>query len=272
MHAVFEGQDLVPPSLSPPSAGKAEALPPAVQAAVWRGSELGSPVTATLGTGWPSLDAELPGGGWPCRSLTEVLQPQPSVCEWRLLAPALRQVVTRGQSVVVVGAPKTPHLPGLRHDGIDEAHLIRVQADSPAHRLWSTEQLVRANACGAVLAWLPQARTEQLRRLQVLAQSCDGPVFLFRPEAARHEASPAPLRVLVTYGLDWVLHLQVLKRKGPHLEDVITLPSVPGGLNTVLTPRLRTPSRWLASRHSHESADALGRPVARPTARRRVVA
>lgn len=61
-----------------------------------------------------------------------------------------------------------------------------------AERLWKTEQLVNSNACGALLSWLPQARPEQLRRLQVCAQACDDPVFLMRPEAARFEASPSP--------------------------------------------------------------------------------
>lgn len=163
------------------SSGK---LPPAVEAALWRGNELGTPVTATVRTGWTALDDELPGGGWPCHSLTEILQPQPSVCEWRLLGPALRTVVASGQTVVIVGPPKRPHLPGLRHEGIDDKHLVWIHAESPAHRLSVTEQLVKSNACGALLSWLPHARVEELRRLQVAAHACDGPVVLFRPEVA----------------------------------------------------------------------------------------
>jgi protein ImuA len=45
-------------------------------------------------------------------------------------------------------------------------------------RLWATEQILQAGPVGAVLAWLPQARPEQIRRLQIHAQSCDAPVFL----------------------------------------------------------------------------------------------
>ena len=48
-----------------------------------RGNEFGSVVADTLSTGWQALDQELPGHGWPCGSLTEVLSPQPSVLEWR---------------------------------------------------------------------------------------------------------------------------------------------------------------------------------------------
>src|SRR5450755_4267596 len=35
-------------------------LPPDIAAAIWRGTELGSPVTTVLSSGFPALDAELP--------------------------------------------------------------------------------------------------------------------------------------------------------------------------------------------------------------------
>ena len=95
-------------------------LPPAVQAAMWRGNELGSQAKSVCSSGWPDFDAELPGGGWPRQSLSEVLAAQPSVLEWRLLGPALRRVVADGGQVVVVGPGRHPHLPGLKHEGLDE--------------------------------------------------------------------------------------------------------------------------------------------------------
>ena len=52
---------------------------------------------------------------------------------------------------------------------------------------------------------LPQARQEQIRRLQVCALACKAPVFLCRPEAARHDSSAAPLRLHTTFRLDWEL-------------------------------------------------------------------
>lgn len=256
-----------PPTVAANEDAQARALPPEVEAAVWRATELGTPVMEVVPTGWGALDAQLPGGGWPCRSVTEVLQPQPTVCEWRLLGPALRRLVATGQTIVVVGPPKRPHLPGLRHAGLDDHHFVWVQAETPAERLWVTEQLVKSNACGALLSWLPQARQEQLRRLQVCAQACEGPVILFRPEAAQHEASAAPLRLQATFGLDWELNVHILKRKGPRHEGLLSLPSIPGGLEAVLTPRLMQPSRLIANR---ERADVLGSSTPRQAVRRRV--
>ena len=42
---------------------------------LWRGDEFGAPAASVLPTGFARLDAELPGGGWPCGALTELLQP-----------------------------------------------------------------------------------------------------------------------------------------------------------------------------------------------------
>ena len=258
---------------SPTRPGK---LPPEVEAALWRGTELGSAVTEVLSTGFADLDAELPSGGWPCHALTEVLQPQPTVAEWRLLGAAMRQVVAAGKDVVVVGPPKSPHLPGLRHLGIDERRLVWIQADAPAERLWVTEQLVKANAGGLLVSWLPQARQEQIRRLQVCSQACTGPVFLCRPAAAEHDSSAAPLRVQVRFGLDWELEVHILKRKGPAHEGILRLASIPGGLESIITPRLRKPSVIVSARKERESRESfevthvVGSPSPRSTAPRRV--
>jgi protein ImuA len=254
--------------------GQALELPPELSSAVWRGTELGSSVTTVLSSGFPALDAELPGAGWPCHSLTEILQPQPAVTEWRLLAPSIRKVVASGLQVVIVGPPKHPHLPGLRFAGLDERHLVWIQAEKPSERLWVTEQLVKANAAGLLVSWLPQTRQEQIRRLQVCAAACDGPVFLCRPAAAEFEPSAAPLRVQVRFGVDWELQVHLLKRKGPTHESDILLPSIPGGLNLILTPRLMKPSLLLAARQLRDTEvpRVVGSPAPRQASVRRVAA
>ena len=222
-------------------------LPSSISQAIWRATEVGQVGQAVVSSGFDVLDAQLPDGGWPCNAITEVLQPQPSLCEWRLLSPSLAGLVATGGQILLVGPPKRPHAPGLLKLGITERSLVWIAADTPAERLWTTEQLVKANPRGgAILAWLPQARAEQLRRLQVHAQSCDCPVFLFRPEAAQLDASPAPLRVLASLGADWRLNVSVLKRKGALMDGSISIPSIPGTLASFFTPRLLHPSQLIS--------------------------
>ena len=230
---------------APASAAGLAELPRAVAAALWRGDQLGRSAVDTVSSGFDALDAVLPGGGWPCQGLTEVLSAQAGTLEWRLLGPLLGRVGAAGRSVVLVGPPRPPHPPGLRFAGLSERHLVWVMADTPAERLWATEQLVKANACGALITWLPQVRADQVRRLQVLAAGCAAPVFLCRSAAAASESSAAPLRLLARTGTDWELLVDVFKRKGPPLETTLRLPSVPGGLQAILTPRLHRPSTLL---------------------------
>lgn len=241
----------------PPARG---ALPAAVEAAVWRGNQLGSEQVRVLPTGFDALDTHLPGGGWPCRSVTEVLSAQFSVLEWRLLAPALKGLAARQATLAVVAPPKPLHMPGLCHEGLSPQHLVWVDAEAPAQRLWALEQLIKSNALGAIVGWLPQVRPEHLRRLQVLAHGCDAPVFLCRPALAAMEASAAPLRVQARTGPDWELWVDVLKRKGPPLDATLRLPAVPASLQAILTPRLLQPSRWM----NPERHDVVGRLAAEP--------
>jgi protein ImuA len=248
--------EVIPPAMPP-------GIPAEVEAALWRGDQLGRSVSEVRPSGFAELDTHLPGGGWPCGALTEILTPQFAALEWRLLGHALEQACTQGQSIAVVGPPGVPHLPGLRHAGIDERRLVWVRAETMAQRLWALEQLVKSGALGAIVGWLPQARPEQVRRLQVLASQAQAPVFLCRPASAAHEASAAPLRLQASAGPDWELQVHILKRKGAPLASTLRLASVPGGLRAVLTPRLRQPSRWM-NREAHDAVVRLAPELRRP--------
>jgi protein ImuA len=263
-------QEPLPLTPSPTSSQRAgPALPSAVEAALWHGHEVGTLTTSVVSSGFSSLDQELPGGGWPCQSLTELLQAQPAVLEWRVLVPALRTVTAMKQTVVVVSPPLPPHMPGLQQLGLDERQFIWIDARTPAHKLWSVEQLLKANACGALVAWLDQVRPTQIRMLQLCAKRFEGVAFICRPEVARHEASAAPLRVHASLGRDWQLQVQVLKRRGPVHDGVIELQSVPGSLSSLLTPRTQRPSLLLPTKRE-VPADVVGSTGLAVRTRRRV--
>ena len=224
------------------SAGKAQqilqpgVLPAAVAALLWRGDQLGRAAATVVPTGFAALDAELPGGGWPCGTLTELLQPQPSVAEWRLLGPALGRLAATGRTVALVGPPKPPHPPGLAQAGIDPARLLWLQADTPAERLWCAEQLAGCAGC-AVVAWLPQARPS---RSAACSSSSRAPTT-----CCSSAGRPLPRRKprLRRCGCRWrsapagELQVRVLKRRGPSHDGALALRSVPGRLDAVLPPR-----------------------------------
>jgi protein ImuA len=199
---------------------------------LWRASDLERSAAPACPSGFAALDAELPGGGWPCGQLTEVLQPEAGWREWRLLAPSLARLSQQG-AVVLVGPPLVPHLPALAWQGLALEALIWVQANSPAERLWAAEQALRCQALSALLVWLPQAvsqgLSQGLRRLQLAAQAgrqaCPPCLWALRPWAAQQQASPAPLRLGLRAGLADALEVEVLKRRGRLLERSLLLPA-----------------------------------------------
>ncbi|MFG6488884.1 recombinase RecA [Roseateles sp. BYS78W] len=228
-----------------------------LQGRLWRGSSFSTTADPTLPSGFATLDAELPGGGWPLRAVTELLTPQAGVLEWRLLAPALRnwwasqalppaagtgrraRAEPALRSLLLINPPHTPHLPGLQALGLPPSALVWVSAATPDQALWAAEQAIKSRV--AVLAWLPEARPEQIRRLQVNALASDAPAFLVRPERAGQQSSAAPLRLVVKPGDDWELDVHLLKRRGPAHEGWLALPAVPGAVEPLLTAARRKP-------------------------------
>lgn len=202
-------------------------------AALWRADTIACSPGAVRATGHAALDAQLPGGGWPVGALVEILQAQSGQNEWRLLLPALARA---GQGMVVlVGAPHTPFGPGLAAQGLAPQQLLWVAASAPAARMWACEQALRCAEVLAVLAWLPQARPEQLRRLQMACSENAKLLFVMRPAQARTGASPAVLRLLVALepGGDG-LQLEVLKRRGPPCAQALQIPARNGRLAALL--------------------------------------
>jgi protein ImuA len=213
----------------PPSA---LVLPPQV----WRGRELAQAQERTLPTGHALLDAQLPGSGWPLGNLIEILQREAQQHVWQLAGPALAEAMRRTRDpAVLVHPPYQPFGPALGEQGIVAEQLLCVQADPPAARLWATEQALRCADVSAVIAWLPRARAEDLRRLHLCAQGGEKLLLVFRGVDARGQSSPARVRLLVQ-GSD-PMEVLILKRRGPPLLQPLHLRAQPQKLSALLAAR-----------------------------------
>lgn len=203
---------------------------------VWRADVLAVSHAQVLSTGDAVLDAQLPGGGWPVGAMTEILQPPGVHSEWRLLLPALAR--SGSGPVVLVGAPQVPFAPALAAQGLHAQRLLWVTEPAAATRLWVAEQALRCTEVDAVLAWLPQARSDQLRRLQMAAAEHHKLLFVLRPAQAQWDASPAALRLCVAPAGEGArsdaLEVQLLKRRGPPLAKALYLTARPAGLALLL--------------------------------------
>lgn len=174
---------------------------------LWRGPAPKPEKPSAAPTGYAELDAALPSGGWPESALSEIMLAADGIGEIQLLLPTLVRLTQQGRAVVWVAPPYRPYAPALARAGVDlgQLHVIAAADQAP----WALEQCLRSQACAAVLGWLPRADDRCLRRLQVAAETGHALGFLFRPEAATRNPSPAALRLHLQPGL-----LRVLKCRG----------------------------------------------------------
>ncbi|MBK9219518.1 MAG: SOS cell division inhibitor [Uliginosibacterium sp.] len=140
---------------------------------VWRGDQLAGQGQAGLSSGFPVLDAELPGSGWPRGALTELIPAHSGIGELALLQPALLECVKQAP-VAVLAPPYRPHAPAWAAS-LPLERMLWIEA-SGKEVAWAAECLLDSGALGALLVWLPaQTDARALRRLQ-----------LARPKAMRH--------------------------------------------------------------------------------------
>ncbi len=187
-------------------------------ARVWKLKDTAAASTrAVWPTGRSSLDARLPGGGWPTASLVEVLLDAAGLGEIQLFLPALveSQRRTDGETpwLVWIAPPHEPFAPALAQQGIELGRLLVVRPATATEALWAAEQCLSSGVCAAVLLWLKGTDDRWLRRLKLAAEAGGALGVLFRPERHRFESSPAALRLLLTQG-EHAPHLELLKVQG----------------------------------------------------------
>lgn len=196
--------------------------PASIHPSLWRASQLARPVGRVVASGIAALDAELPGGGWAEGCVAELIVKQPGIGELSILRGALDVVAKRNRPIWLVGCPFAPNAPEFTRLGLAK-HVRWVKTESPADAQWACETILRSSALGALVAWLPRARPESIRRLQGLAAATDAMVFDIRPQSAANDASASPLRLALEPAPGGFVRAHILKRRGPVSAGVLLL-------------------------------------------------
>ena len=196
---------------------------------VWRGGEFEHAPRITLPTGHAALDRELPGGGWPTATLSEVLHDGAGIGEVKLLAGSLARATKDERLIAWIDPPHLPYAPAIAQSGVPLERCLVVRPLSHEDALWAAEQALRSGACGAVLFW-PERQSRNvdyawMRRLQMAAESGRAMAVLFRSTAASSLPTPAHLRIVLA-SEDGRLMLRIPKRRGPPLTQPVSLHAV----------------------------------------------
>ena len=189
---------------------------------VWRGGELEHASQPSIPTGHAALDRELPGGGWPGGTLSEVLHDSAGIGEVTFLAGAIARASEGDRLVAWINAPYLPYAPALAQSGIALERCLVVRPANKEDALWAAEQALRSGACGAALLWIAQDEYAWLRRLQMAAQAGRSMAVLFRSSVVERSSTPAHLRVALDRD-EGLLRIRIPKRRGPPLATPVTL-------------------------------------------------
>jgi cell division inhibitor SulA/protein ImuA len=145
---------------------------------VWRGGELEHAAQPVVATGHAALDRELPGGGWPTGTLTEVLHDGVGIGEVGFLAGALAKADAE-RLIAWINPPHLPYAPAILQSCIPLHRCLVLRPRDKEDALWASEQALRSGACSAALLWLAQDDYAWLRRLQ--RRGARWPYFSARP-------------------------------------------------------------------------------------------
>lgn len=173
-------------------------------------------VPRTWSSGWPWLDALLPGGGYPLDGVTELLVESFGQGELSLLLAALKPRLDAhaDSRLVFIEPPHRLNAPALDSAGIDRSRVPVIRCRDTAERIWSIEQLAVAGGFVAFILWDNHLDTSALRRLQLASEKTGGPVFVYRDLAWALHRSPAALR-LALHSQNGRQSIEVLKCRGP---------------------------------------------------------
>ena len=201
---------------------------------IWRGDALATAPLPGIPTGFAELDAELPGGGWPRSGLMEILVDRTGIGELSLLLPMLARLSGEELAWLIFVAPPHPlYAPALADGGVALSRLLIVGAPG-RNATWACERALETDGVGALVAWLPETRPTELRRLQLAAEASRTLTCVFRPGVAANTASPAPLRLALESN-ERHLRVRLLKRRGSPLTRPLDL--------AIPRPHLAEPSR-----------------------------
>jgi protein ImuA len=149
---------------------------------------------AGVSSGWPPLDALLPGGGLRRGSLVEWLAAGPGSGAALLAWGAAQQAAQEGGAIVVLDRRREVYPPALAAWGGALERVIFVQPQNARDEGWAWDQALRCPGVAAVWGWVDQADDRLFRRWQLSAEAGGCLGLLIRPGDVRTQPTWADVR------------------------------------------------------------------------------
>lgn len=174
-----------------------------------------------ISSGYASLDALLPHGGWPVGAITEIFCPENSQDVLPLIWPALARLNQAKRWLAMIAPPDAPSASQLQTEGINLTHVLMIHPHATSNGLWAVEHALRSGTCAAVLSWVNHTDKHAMQDLRgaALAGNCCG--LIFRPERAIDQVSSASLRLHVTPMADQSIYIELLSQRKSQAHSAI---------------------------------------------------
>ncbi|MDX1811240.1 MAG: translesion DNA synthesis-associated protein ImuA [Gammaproteobacteria bacterium] len=179
---------------------------------LWKAGELAGKSIERIETGYAALNAILPGQGWPVGGLMEFIMPAWGLGELALIMPLIKTLSRQSFWVIWIAPPHIPYAPHLLQAAVDLERVLVIseQADE-TECLWAMEKLLRANACGLVMAWPGKISHQQMRRLQLAAEAGRTLGIIFQMQEKKTSAAAFRLRL---QAIEHGVQVEVIKARG----------------------------------------------------------
>lgn len=184
------------------------------QGGIWSGRQTPEAFRQTISSGYPALDAELPGNGWQSGQVCEIWHQSLGQGELSLILPALAQLSQQPRWILWVGPPAWPCGPALAHAGVQVERMLLVHPRDYREAIWCMEEGLRSGHCSAVLGWPQEWHKSHIRRLQVVAAEQNTYCWLWPQTPFDPSGSPAALRLGVQRASLRQLQVECFKRRG----------------------------------------------------------
>lgn len=183
-------------------------------ARIWQGHQPAHTRQPAESTGYPALDNQLGGVGWPRGALSECLLDTPGIGELHLLLPLMQRLTHSGKTVFWLNPPHIPYAPALVREGVDLDQVVVIHTRDSGDFLWTLENCLRSPVTGLVMAWPGKLALRDVRRLQLAAEAGSNVCVLFRERCHAAQNSPAALRLELQPDANQCLQVHILKRRG----------------------------------------------------------
>ena len=130
----------------------------------------------TRSTGLPQLDIALPGRGWPCAGLIDIVSVKSFDGVMPLLIPLMSEETRLNNKLILVDPPYIPYYESISEKGVDFNNIIIIKPNRSVKKRRNIvddlfKQGLNLDDCNVAIMWTDKLSFQKSRQLNLIAQA-----------------------------------------------------------------------------------------------------